>query len=40
MGKTAVKFLIDDIKSKNKMERKRIVLNPELIIRNSVKKLF
>jgi LacI family transcriptional regulator len=40
MAETAVKFLIDDIKFKNKGERKRLVLEPQLIIRDSVKKLF
>jgi len=40
MAETAVKFLIDDIKFKNKRERKRLVLEPQLIIRDSVKKLF
>ncbi|HSP86814.1 MAG TPA: substrate-binding domain-containing protein, partial [Ignavibacteriaceae bacterium] len=40
MAETAVKFLIDDIKFKNKRERKKLILEPQLIIRDSVKKLF
>jgi LacI family transcriptional regulator len=39
MGKVAVKLLIEDIKSKSKNTKQKIVLKPELVIRNSVKNL-
>lgn len=37
MGEIAVKLLIEDIKLKGRKEKKKIVLNPELVIRKSVK---
>lgn len=37
MGEVAVKLLIEDIKTKGKSEKKKIVLDPKLIIRKSVK---
>lgn len=40
MGEVAVKLLIEDIKHKGKSEKKKIVLNPELVIRKSVKNLL
>jgi LacI family transcriptional regulator len=36
MGEVAVKLLIEDMKSKGQKEKKRIVLDPKLIIRSSV----
>jgi LacI family transcriptional regulator len=36
MGEIAVKLLIDDIKSKSQNDKKRIILEPKLIIRKSV----
>jgi LacI family transcriptional regulator len=39
MGKVAVKLLIENIKSKSKSGKQKIVLKPELIIRQSVKNL-
>jgi LacI family transcriptional regulator len=39
MGKLAVKLLIEDIKSKSKNVKQKIVLKPELVIRKSVKNL-
>ena len=36
MGKAAVKLLIDDIKSKGTSNKKRIVLDPKLVLRKSV----
>ncbi len=39
MGQVAVKLLIDDIRSKGKNARQKVVLKPEFIIRASVKKL-
>ncbi|MFO7446802.1 MAG: LacI family DNA-binding transcriptional regulator [Ignavibacteriaceae bacterium] len=36
MGEVAVKLLIENIASKNKSERKRITLKPELVVRKSV----
>ncbi|MBN1895171.1 LacI family DNA-binding transcriptional regulator [bacterium] len=36
MGELAVKLLIDQLKSKGKTDKKRIVLNPHLIVRKSV----
>lgn len=36
MGEIAVKLLIEDMKSKGKFDKKRIVLEPKLIIRKSV----
>ncbi|MDP4191528.1 MAG: LacI family DNA-binding transcriptional regulator [Bacteroidota bacterium] len=40
IAETAGKLLIEDIKTKGKKEKKKIVLMPELIVRNSVKNLF
>jgi len=37
MGKVAVKLLIENIKSKGKNAKQKIVLKPELVIRDSVK---
>jgi LacI family transcriptional regulator len=37
MGEISVKLLIDDIKHKSKSEKKKIILNPELVIRKSVR---
>ena len=37
MGEISVKILIEDIRAKGKMEKKRITLKPELIIRKSVR---
>lgn len=37
MGEMAVKLLIDDIKSKFNTEKKKIILEPKLVIRNSVR---
>ncbi|MHB8581327.1 MAG: LacI family DNA-binding transcriptional regulator [Ignavibacteriaceae bacterium] len=37
MGEIAVKMLIEEIKAKGKLEKKRITLKPKLIIRNSVR---
>jgi LacI family transcriptional regulator len=39
MGKVAVKLLIEDIKLKGKSTKQKIVLKPELVIRESVKNL-
>ncbi|MCF8240317.1 MAG: LacI family transcriptional regulator [Melioribacteraceae bacterium] len=39
LGEVAVKLLIDDLKSKGRIERKKIVLDPKLITRKSVKLL-
>ncbi|HNW59129.1 MAG TPA: LacI family DNA-binding transcriptional regulator [bacterium] len=36
MGEIAVKLLIEDLKSKGQKEKKRIVLEPQLIVRKSV----
>jgi LacI family transcriptional regulator len=39
MGKVAVKLLIEDIKQKGQSPKQKIVLKPEMVIRNSVKNL-
>jgi LacI family transcriptional regulator len=39
MGKVAVKLLIEDIKLKGKSTKQKIILKPELVIRESVKNL-
>jgi LacI family transcriptional regulator len=39
MGKVAVKLLIEDIKQKGRNAKQKIILKPELIIRDSVKNL-
>lgn len=39
MGEISVKILIEEIKSRGKSEKKKIVLNPELVIRKSVKNI-
>jgi len=39
MGEAAVKLLIEDMKSKGQKEKKRIVLDPKLIVRNSVARI-
>ncbi len=39
MGEVAVKLLIEDMKSKGQKEKKRIVLEPKLIVRNSVARM-
>jgi LacI family transcriptional regulator len=40
MAEKGVQFLINEIKSKHKSEKKRIILKPELIIRKSVKRII
>lgn len=37
MGEIAVKILIEEIKAKGKLEKKRIILKPELVVRKSVR---
>ncbi|MCB0731734.1 MAG: LacI family DNA-binding transcriptional regulator, partial [Ignavibacteriae bacterium] len=39
MGEVAVKLLIEDIKSKGRSEKRKIILDPKLIIRKSVKEI-
>ena len=39
MGEIAVKLLIDHIKTNGASEKKKIVLEPKLVIRKSVKQL-
>jgi DNA-binding LacI/PurR family transcriptional regulator len=39
MGEVAVKLLIEDMNSKGQKEKKRIVLEPKLIVRNFVARM-